>query len=371
MKDIKTASFADMVKATIEHGTVDGVSGDVRIGGQFEIPLDRAAITASDIGGREVVEDGVDWLAGDADASPIMARLRIVPTTETSGKLASGSALPQSSMQAERMSAEYGRGIAFPTTPAPALGDQYRFLAAVTGLSALDEDGAALTEASTGDTFRFNGLSWQLQAAVFGEYQYDLDSVVEVKTEISMLLVTQSEFALDSLLEAHRLALSDRLLEQVLAGDGTGNNLAGVASTTGVSEATYQLADRGGDSAFTAGELNVEDGGGRVQYMGWAFGKDLSTSARTVAIEPGASRRVEERGRLTLSGTPTQRITEGLAGTTGIVADWATVIVPVLDRILVVTDRISNPGDLRITSRLACSDPIVSHKAALYRLTQA
>ena len=371
MKDIKTASFADMVRATIEHGTVDGVSGDVRMGGRFNLPLDKAAITASDIGGREVVQDGVDWLAGDAGDSPIMARLRIVPTTETSGKLASGSALPQSSMQAERMSAEYGRGVAFPTSPAPVTGDLFRFSADTTGITAVDEDGAALTEASAGQTFRYTGLAWQRQAGLFAEHTFDLSSTVEVKSEISMLLVTQSEFALDALLEAHRLALSDRLLEQVLAGDGVGNNLAGVASATGIGSAAYMLADRGGSAAYQDGEDTIEDGGGRTQYMAWAAGSDLSTSTRRALLEPGSDRRVEERERLSLSGLPIQRITEGLAGTSGLCADWATVIVPVLDRILVVTDRVSNPGDLRITSRLACADPVVSHPDAVYALTQA
>ena len=138
---------------------------------------------------------------------------------------------------------------------------------------------------------------------------------------------------LDAVLEAHRIGIADRLLSQVLAGDGVGNNLSGVASATGIGSATYLVADRGSDEAFINGEIAVEDGFGRSQFMSWGFGTTLSTSARKVAIEPGASRRVEERGALTLSGTPVQRIVEGLASTTGLIADWQTVSVPILDQL--------------------------------------
>ena len=204
------------------------------------------------------------------------------------------------------------------------------------------------------------------------EHDYDLSSVVEAKTETSLQIAVQtSDSVLDAVLEAHRIALADRMLEQVLAGDGVGNNLAGVAGATGIGAGTYPLADRGSDEFFTDGELAVEDGGGRSPYIAWGFGKALSTSARKVAIEPGASRRVEERGALTLSGTPVQRITEGLAGTTGLCGDWKTVAVLVLSELIIVVDRVSIPGFVRITSRLPIADPIVTHPAAVYKLTQS
>ena len=96
-------------------------------------------------------------------------------------------------------------------------------------------DGAALTEAATDETFRFNGTAWQRQAATFGEHGYQLDSIVEAKSEVSLQVAVQTaDSVLDAVLEAHRLGLADRMLEQVLAGDGTGNNLSGVASATGI-----------------------------------------------------------------------------------------------------------------------------------------
>ena len=160
------------------------------------------------------------------------------------------------------------------------------------------------------------------------------------------------------------------MLEQVLAGDGTGNNLSGVASATGIGAGTYVMADRGSDEAFTDAELAVQDGGGRTEHTAWALGTDLSTSTQKTSIEPGSSRRTQEGGRLTLSGTPAQRITEGLAGTTGLVADWRTVVVPVLSELIIVVDRVTLPGFVRITSRLPIADPIVTHPSAIFKLEQ-
>ena len=372
-EELKTASFAEMLRASLGRGTIDGVSSNAQ-GGSFKLPLERAAvISAENIApGRERILDGVEWLRGDSDASPILARLNIIPTPVTRGKVASGSVLPMTSMQPESGSSALGRGIAFPMVPTPAIGDLFRFTADASGIVAIDEDGAALTAAEAEETYRYTGTSWQREAAMFREHDFDLSSVIESKSEVSLELATQtSDSVLDAVLEAHRIGIADRLLSQVLAGDGVGNNLSGVASATGIGSATYLVADRGSDEAFINGEIAVEDGFGRSQFMSWGFGTTLSTSARKVAIEPGASRRVEERGALTLSGTPVQRIVEGLGATVGLIADWQTIIVPILDQLIIVIDRISVPGFVRITSRLPVADPILTHPSAVYKIEQA
>ena len=366
----RTASFAQMVRASLGHGLVDGVQASPQ-GGRFSLPLQRAAVISAEnvAPGRERVVDGVEWLRGDSDASPIMGRLNVVPTSQTRGKVASGAVLPSTSMQAESGSSALGRGAAF--LPTPTLGDLFRFTTDAT-VVAIDEDGAALTEAEADQTFRFDGTSWQRQASTFGEHDYDLSSVVESKSEISLQLATQtSDSVLDDTLEAHRIGLADRMLEQVLSGDGVGSNLSGVASATGIGAGTYAVADRGSDEVFTDAEDAVSDGGGRMPFMGWALGTDLDTSTKKTSIEPGDSRRTQEGGRLILSGLPAQRITEGLTSTTGLVADWQTVSVPILSELIVVIDRVSNPGYVRLTSRLPIADPIVTHPSAVYALTQA
>ena len=373
MSEQKSASFAQMIRASLGHGLIDGVTAH-REGGRFALPLSRLAVVEADDAapGRERLQDGVEWLAGDSDASPILSRLNIIATSQTRGKLASGQVLPAVSMQPESGSSTLGRGTAFPTAPSPAKGDLFAFLSDTTGIVATDEAGAALTAAATDETFRFTGTAWQRQAATFGEHDYDLSSTIEVKSEISLQLAVQTgDTVLDDVLEAHRLGIADRMLEQVLAGDGTANALNGVVNGAGIGAGTYVLADRGSDEDFTDSELSVEDGGGRTQYMAWGTGADLSTSARKTAIEPGGSRRVEERGALTLSGTPVQRITEGLASTTGLIADWRTVAVPILSELIIVIDRVSTPGMARITSRLPIADPIITHPSAVYKLEQA
>ncbi len=199
-----------------------------------------------------------------------------------------------------------------------------------------------------------------------------MSSVVESKSEISLQLAIQTgDDTLDAVLEAHRIGIADRLLEQVLSGDGQGNNLSGLASASGIGAGTYAVADRGSDEAFVDAELAVQDGGGRTEYMAWALGTDLSTSTQKTSIKPGSSRRTQEGGRLTLSGTPAQRITEGLAGTTGLIGDWQTVVVPVLSEIIVVVDRVTLPGYVRLTSRLPIGGPLITHPSAVYKLEQA
>ena len=372
MSERKSASFAEMLRASLGRGTIDGVSSNAQ-GGNFRLPLARAAvIESSDVGGRERLQDGVSWLAGDAADSPIMSRLNIIPTSQTRGKIASGSVLPMTSMQGQSGTSALERGTSFPTSPAPRTGDLFRFTSAAIGIVAVDEDGTAITEAETDQTFRFNGTSWERQASTFGEHEFGLDSVVESKSEVSLEVAIQTaDDTLDMILEAHRLAISDRLLGQVLAGDGVGENLNGVASASGLGVGSYPLADMGSDEFFTDGEISVQDAGGRSQFVAWGLGATLSTAARKVAIEPGGSRRVEEMGRLTLSGTPVQRITEGLAGTTGLCGDWRTVTVPILSSLIIVVDRITIPGFVRITSRLPVASPILTHPSAIYALTQA
>ena len=146
-KTDKTATFGAMIKAALGHGLIDGVQSSLS-GGSFRLPLERAAVIESDdiAPGRERVVDGVSWLAGDAADSPILSRLMIVPTPTTRGKIASGQVLPATSMQPESGSSMLGSGAAFPTVPAPAKGDLFRFTADAT-VVAIDEDGAALTEA--------------------------------------------------------------------------------------------------------------------------------------------------------------------------------------------------------------------------------
>ena len=320
------ASFAGLLRLVTSPNLTAGASIDsayferTKTGARMRLPMgDRAAVIGADaVGGRAAPPESlIDWLSGDG-AGPVMARLRVVQVEHSKGKFAAGTALPGTTMQGE-----FDTATGWPNDPS------------------------------------------------FGSHEYDLSSVIETKTEISSLVVFQSsDDLLDSVLEAHALAVSDKLLQQMLSGDNVGNNLDGIVNGSGIGGATYAVADRGGDEAFTAGEAVVEDAGGRSPFLAWAVGSELSDSLRTTAIEPGASRRTEEQGRLSLAGLPVQRVADGMVSTSGILCDWRSIVQIVASELELTVDRVTKPGYLRLTSRLAVASPVVTVPALVYSLTQ-
>lgn len=420
----KHATFKQMINAALGGAPVDGVQGNRATGGEFRLPLDRAAVIESEDvsqhGGERIIS-GVDWLIGDSLDSPILSRLGVVETLQTRGRLASGDMLPATSMQAESgSSAQISRYETYTIPAVPMEGDQVRWLQDLpheTGdkfpagpsagdlfqfdadaiVSAFDpQTGEALGVAAAGDWFRYHGgasrwelqpfrggslsrdetyrrtgSKWEFQGDMFAEHEYTLNKVIEAKSEISGQLLMQSDFAFDAVLEAHRRATADRLLLQVLAGDGKGHNLLGVASAPGIGGATYEADNRGSSGVFQDGEDAIEDAGARGQYTAWGAGVSLSTSARRVTIEPGSDRRSEEAGRISLTNTPIQRVGSGLAPTEGLCADWSLILQPILSEILVIIDRQTSPGMTILTTRLPCSSPLVTHPSTVFKLTQA
>ena len=200
-------------------------------------------------------------------------------------------------------------------------------------------------------------------------HAFTIASFVEANTQVSTQALMQSrEDLLDALQEALRLSIAETLLKQVVAGTGQGSSLEGIPMRTGIQTGTYAMADRGADRPFTDAETKVEDASG--MSSGWVLGKDLSTAARATLIEPGSDRRVEERGRLSLSGTPAYR-DGSIAAKSGLCADWQRAVVLVLeDEIEYTLNRVSKPGMLSITARLGVSLLVVRPKL-VYLLTEA
>ena len=195
------ASFAGLMRLTQSPDQRAGASiasthfERTPTGARMRLPFgDRAAVIGVDnVGGRIAQPDLIDWLAGDG-AGPVMARLRVVPVEATRGKFAAGTALPSTTMQGE-----FDTQAGWPNDPS------------------------------------------------FADFEYVLNKVVETKTEVSSQVVTQSSDDLvDAILESHVLAIADKLLGQVLAGDGVGANLDGVVNAVGIGNFAYPVADRGG-----------------------------------------------------------------------------------------------------------------------------
>ena len=203
---------------------------------------------------------------------------------------------------------------------------------------------------------------------------YHTASVVEAKSSYSMELAIQAGnnpnigAAIES---SHRQAIREELLKQLVNGDGQGNNLSGILGASGIGGATYAMADRGESGAFVTGESVVEDADGDPMRMAWLLGTDLSTSSRNALLEPGSDRRTVERKAMSLSGYASVRSYTALPATTGLLCDWASVALVVLSDLAITVDRLTRPGEIRLTSRLTVADPQVTRPARVYKLEQA
>ena len=198
---------------------------------------------------------------------------------------------------------------------------------------------------------------------------FDITSFVEVAVEMSTQIIIQSaEDLLGSIQTALRAAIAEKLLEQVLIGDSTGNNLSAVTLATGIQTGTYVETNRGDSDSFLEAETTLEDTDGTASA--WVLGTDISTSARGALLEPGSDRRIEERKRMSLTGTPVYR-NGSLPATTGICADWRRAVTLVLqDEIQFVFNAVTKPGEMRVTARLGV-DLIVTRPSLVYLLTQS
>ena len=197
---------------------------------------------------------------------------------------------------------------------------------------------------------------------------FELSRTVEVQTRLTSQLITQSsEGILDAIEDALQRSIAERLLQQILAGDGQNNQLVGLPSRTDVDGGTYVQHDRGDADGFMLGETAVEDADGTPSA--WIFGSSLSDAARATVVEPGASIRVEQEGRLSLSGIATYR-DGSLVATTGICADWAKAVTLVTAlEIEFVVNRISKPGEVWLTARLPV-DLLVIRPEQVFVLTE-
>ena len=290
-------------------------------GAVMRLPVDQFAVIGADsIGGSSGtsgVVDSLDWPV--ERATEVLDLMRTFEVTETRGRLPIG-ALPSVTMQAESVTA------------------------------GADSD---------------PGIS---------DKSYHCDSVVEVKSSYStqLALMAGSIFDVGEQMQAsHRAAIRQKLLEQIVSGDGQGSNLSGVASTSGIGAATYAMADAGKSDKFTTAENTVEDADADGSRVAWLLGSTLSSATRSALLEPGSDRRVNERGRMSLSGYRAYRSNSAIASTNALLADWSSIAIVMQQQMVVIVDRISRPGEVRITSRLAVADPIVTRPARVYKLEQA
>ena len=288
-------------------------------GCRMRLRVDQLAVIGSaDVGGRAVPDNfGIEWLQGRG-SGVVLPLTRLLPVSAQRGKLGIGSTLPSVTVE-----------------------DEFSSSAAFSDPVLSDED-------------------------------FILSTVLETRTRVSFQAAIQSdENLVDLTLAAHLEAIRDTLLVEIVTGDGSGNHLNGIMGRAGVGSETYDAAAIGSDAPFGLAENAIEDAGGEPAGMAWLLGESLSNATRTSLLEPGSDRRTEERRRFTLSGTPIQRLGSGIDDTTGVGADWSKVLVPIADELEITVDRISQPGTLKLTSRWAVADPILSRPGAVSVVTEA
>ena len=221
--------------------------------GMFKLPVqgEQHAIPATSIQDTPSV-GRIDWI--QSSGVPLLDRITTIPVPTRKGVLPVGGALPEARMVAE--------------------------------------DPMAATAA-------------QSDPGLVG-MAFELAQTIEVQTRLSSQIIVQSsEDILDAVQDALRRAIAERLFQQIVAGSGMNNQLVGLPSRTNVDGGTYVSADMGGADGFVVGETAIEDADGTP--TAWVFGKALSDEARATVVEPGASIRVDQEGRLSLSGLRTFR----------------------------------------------------------------
>ena len=185
-----------------------------------------------------------------------------------------------------------------------------------------------------------------------GDLNYEITGVVEARSAYTTVLaLTSSEDLGEVVMQSHRAAIREELVKQVVSGDGAGHNLAGIVGQTGIGSATFAEVDPGG--------------------MAWLEGSARSASTRNRLVEPGSFRRVVERERMTLSGIASYRSNSAIATTSALLADWGSIALVMQTPLVVIVDRLTRPGEVRITTRLAVASPIVTRPSRVYSLAQA
>lgn len=283
--------------------------------GQFRLPVlgETHAIPATSI--QDTPSYGrIDWI--QSSGVPLLDRITTIPVPTRKGVLPIGGTLPEARMVAE------------------------------------DPMAATAVQSDPGLT----GMA------------FELAQTIEVQTRLSSKIIVQSsEDILNAVQDALRRAIAERLLQQVLSGSGMNSQLLGLPFRTNVGGGTYTNADRGGADGFVVGETAIEDADGTP--TAWIFGRALSSAARATVVEPGASIRVEQEGRLSLSGLRTFR-DGSITSTTGLSADWARAVVVVTGMEIEYTvNRVSKPGEVWLTARLPV-DLLVVRPEQVYVLTE-
>ena len=170
-----------------------------------------------------------------------------------------------------------------------------------------------------------------------------------VSTSFSLQVAIQAGARFEVAVDAHlRRALRKLVVSGILTGTGINNQPTGITSTTGVAVEEYVTADKGKlRTFFNAEGLLVGEVDARKR---WVLAPDLFQLARRTSVQPpptNSDRRVIDRSFV--AGEVPANSSDLLPTGTGVFGAWADLTLFSWDQVLVVLDKITQPGVLRVS----------------------
>ena len=179
---------------------------------------------------------------------------------------------------------------------------------------------------------------------------YACSRVATARSQFTLQLDLQDPEFSDYIEAALAASLRREIVRQVLIGNGTPPNAQGLSTLTGVHEAMYQTTGVAANDLVNV-EQAVVDAKADEMALSWVAGSTVHSALVTTAIEPGDHRRIAENRRVTLSGASLFRSPDLPTGM-ALCMDPLFVTVIMHGEMLLVVDRVSKPGDVKLTARL-------------------
>ena len=248
-----------------------------------------------------------------------------------------------------------------PYIPSTAASGTQRILSGINALSVRDKTGFAPVGSGLPSASMLNETDNSTASdPSFSRKDYSARTI-ESSTETSLQLLLQGQASpIDNVIEnAQREALFQLLVDQMLEGDGTGNNLLGLNALPNVLSATYTVAQNGSVQAFIDAEDSALSGDANESELAWVVGGTLHAAMRSAIEDPGSGRRTIERRVIRTSGTPVIR-SNRVTATTAYLIDLSDIYVIVQtgadgcleSGIETYANRVSRPGSLLLSSRI-------------------
>ena len=173
--------------------------------------------------------------------------------------------------------------------------------------------------------------------------------VARVSTSFSLQLALQAGERFESAVDSHlRRAMRKLIVGGILVGAGINNQPTGVTATSGVLVSEYAVADKAKLSTFFDAEaLLVGETDARKR---WILSNDLFQLARRTSVQPtptNSDRRVIDRAFV--GGETPANTTDLLPTGVGVYGAWGDLVLFNWEQVLVVLDKITRPGELRIS----------------------